>query len=74
MHSGGCTGVAVHGEGSAKLPIQWVAGGLLLATTGSGLIGGWVLVPAIRREDEPVAVAPDVSQRLATACPAGASS
>jgi Domain of unknown function (DUF4342) len=62
------SGVTVHGEASANLPIlPWVAGGLLVAATAWGLTGEWVLVRAIRPKDEPVAVAPDESQRLATA-------
>ena len=50
--SGGWPGVAVRSEASAKLPIlPWGCRGRLLAATASGLIGGWVLVRAIRREE-----------------------
>jgi hypothetical protein len=52
MNADAGAGVAVHGDASAKLPIlPWVAVGLLVAAGVSGVIGGWLLVRAIRRKE-----------------------
>lgn len=53
MNADASAGVAVHGNAGAKLPIlPWLALGLLVAAAALGLIGGWVLVRAIRRDNE----------------------
>ena len=60
MNAGAAPDVVVHGDASAKFPIlPWLAGGLLLAAAVTGVSAGWVLWRAGRREDQPVAVAPD---------------
>jgi hypothetical protein len=54
MNGDATGGVAVHGDTSAELPIlPWVAVGLVVAGGAFGLIGGWVLMGAIRRGNEP---------------------
>jgi hypothetical protein len=51
MNADASAHVDVRGDASAKLPIlPWLAGSLLLAAGATGVIGGWVLVRAIRRE------------------------
>jgi hypothetical protein len=45
MNADAASGVAVHGNASAELPIlPWVAGGLLLVGGTSGFFGGWLLL------------------------------
>ena len=63
MNADASAGVGIHGDASAKLPIlPWVAVGLLVAAAALGLIGGWVLLRALRRKDEPTPLASAGSQ------------
>src|SRR5262245_254069 len=67
MNADAGAGVAVHGDGSAELPIlPWVAVGLLVAAGVAGFVGTWVLVRAIRRDGEPSPSEPDEPQPSAT--------
>jgi hypothetical protein len=68
MNADAGAGVAVHGDGSAEFPIlPWVALGLLVA---GGVVGGWVLVRAIRRDTDPTPSEPDESQARTAGRPA----
>ena len=63
MNADAAAGVAVHGDGSAEFPIlPWVAVGLLVAGGALGVVGGWVLVRATRRDHDPTRFAPDAPQ------------
>jgi hypothetical protein len=63
MNGDAAAGVAVHGDASAELPIlPWVAVGLLVAAAASGVVGGWLLVRGIRRQNHPATSEPDDPQ------------
>jgi hypothetical protein len=68
MNADAAAGVAVHGDGSAEFPLlPWVALGLLVAGGVLGVVGGWVLVRATRRDDDPARFGPGRSQAPTTA-------
>jgi hypothetical protein len=51
MNADSSADVDVRGDASATLPmLPWLAGGLLVAATASGVVGGWILVRALRRQ------------------------
>jgi hypothetical protein len=51
MNADAGSGVAIHGDASAELPIlPWVALGLLVVGAALGFIGGWLLVRGIRAQ------------------------
>ena len=63
MNADADAGVAVHGDASAELLIlPWVAVGLLVAAGASDVIGGWLLVRGIGRQNPPARSEPDESQ------------
>lgn len=63
MNADASANVDVRGDASAELPIlPWLAGGLLIAAGASGVIGGWILVRTIRRDNESRPEEPDESQ------------
>jgi hypothetical protein len=75
MNADASAGVAVDGNASAKLPIlPWVAGGLLAAAAAFGLVGGWLLVRSLRRDDERTSVPPKSRGSATPRAPVGASS
>lgn len=55
MNADATANVGVHGDASAKLPpLPWVAGGLLIIGGAAAVVGVWLLVRNLRREDQPV--------------------
>jgi hypothetical protein len=70
MNADAGSGVAVHGDASAELPIlPWLAVGLLVVGTASACIGGWLVLRGIRA---PRGRASSEPQRVATSVPAAA--